>query len=385
MNCNVCDTELGAPLYEAQSKQALTSLCELKAAQVRIWRCPSCCHLLGEPLSDTREFYETEYRISLNHDDEDQIYEVRGDRIVYRTEHQVATLLSKLDIPAGAMILDYGCAKASTIRRLLSSRADLQVHLFDVSAMYRPFWEQFVPSDRCAIHDIPTEWFGRFDIVTSFFALEHIPEPKETVRNISRLLNENGIFYGIVPDPFGNVADFVVVDHVNHFTNISLYTLLRTAGFTNIHIDDSVHRGALVFRAGKHDAVAEKPDLTRCQLRSTELARYWKSLNMRIQAAETEYADQPIAIYGSGFYGAYIASTLCNQANLRCFLDASPFQQRKRLFGKPILAPEALPDDVEALFIGLNPKIARSVVAEMAWLRKRKKRLKLVFLDEDSE
>lgn len=113
MHCNICHTKLGAPLYEASSDYALTSLCELRLGRVRIWLCPTCGHLRGEALPDTHNYYDSNYRILLDHEDEDQIYLVEGERIVYRTEHQVNTLLSKLDLPCGTRLLDYGCAKAS--------------------------------------------------------------------------------------------------------------------------------------------------------------------------------------------------------------------------------------------------------------------------------
>lgn len=379
MHCNVCYTELGAPLYEAPSDQALTSLCELRPGRVRVWLCPTCGHLRGEALPDTRDYYESDYRILLDHDDEDQIYEVQGERIVYRTDHQVATLLAKLDLPEGTRLLDYGCAKASTPRRLLASRPDLQVHLFDVSAMYTRHWQQFLPEGRWAMHETPADWKGRFDVVTSFFALEHIPEPLDTVRRVAALLADDGVFYGIVPNTFDNVADFVVIDHVNHFTDCSLYSLLLSAGFTDIAIDASVHRGALVFTARKTGTASRQPDLTASLAASHQLAAYWAGLGDRIRAAEAAHAGQPAAIYGSGFYGAYIASLLGEPERVQCFLDASPFQQGKTLFGRAILPPSQLPDPVRLLYIGLNPKFARDTTAGMDWLRGRN--LSLVYLD----
>lgn len=380
MRCNVCHTELGAPLYEALADHALTSLCEPRPGRVRVWLCPTCGHMRGDALPDTRDYYESNYRILLDRDDEDQIYEVQGERVVYRTDHQVATLLAKLNLQDGASVLDYGCAKASTPRRLLASRPDLHVHLFDVSAMYTRHWQQFLPEGRWAMHDTPTNWQGCFDVVTSFFALEHIPEPLVTVRQIAALLSYDGVFYGVVPDTFGNVADFVVIDHVNHFTDVSLHTLLRAAGFADIRIDASAHRGALVFTARKTGSATPRPALAPSLLASRHLANYWAVLDDRIRAAEVAHLGVPAAIYGSGFYGAYIASVLSAPEQVQCFLDASPFQQGKTLFGHAILSPQQLPVTARLLYVGLNPQIAREVVSGMDWLRGRN--LTLVYLDE---
>ncbi|WP_374667328.1 class I SAM-dependent methyltransferase [Ramlibacter sp.] len=380
MHCNICHAALGDPLYESTSDQSLTSLCELRPGRTRVWLCPSCGHLLSDELQDVARYYETEYRILLDHDEEDQIYDTRGDRIVYRTEHQVDTLVTQLALPEGARLLDYGCAKASTPRMLLTRRPDLQVHLFDVSAMYQAHWDRFVPRERQAMHETPPDWQGRFDVVTSFFSLEHIPQPARTLAHIAGLLGPQGVLYGIVPDTFGNIADFVVVDHVNHFTRPSLHRLLADAGFQEIVIDDRLHRGALVFRAGKTGRHTAAPEVAGTLAAAQDLARYWSAIGDRIRAAEAEAGDVPSAIYGSGFYGAFIASTLRQPDRLRCVLDRSPFRQGKTLFGTPIVAPQACDAAVKRMYVGLNPSIARQAMAQVPELAGRE--LQLVFLDE---
>ena len=70
---------MGEPIFAASSQHALTSLCEVRPGRARVWACSACGHLRGEELPDTGAYYESDYRILLNHDDEDQIYEVRGD------------------------------------------------------------------------------------------------------------------------------------------------------------------------------------------------------------------------------------------------------------------------------------------------------------------
>jgi SAM-dependent methyltransferase len=379
MRCNVCHAEMGPPIFDADSDRALTSLCELRETRTRVWACAACGHLRGEALPDTKEYYESQYRILLDQDEEDQIYTVQGDEIVYRTEHQVRTLLGKLQLKESALFLDYGCAKASTPMRLLRWRSDLQVHLFDVSDMYRNYWRHVTPEERCAVHRTPAHWNGRFDLVTSFFALEHIPDPTATVAHVASLLNNDGVFYGIVPDAFGNVADFVVVDHVSHFTAPSLHRLLRQAGFSDIRIDAHAHRGTLVFVAGKADSPTPEPNVPAALADARALAQYWDGLNENIRAAEALAGDEPAAIYGSGFYGAYIASTLGDPARVRCFLDRSPFQQGKTLFGKPVLPPEALPADIRTLYVGLNPSIARAAMASTNW--PQASRMRFVYLE----
>lgn len=383
MQCNVCLNSLGDPIYTSASTQALSSLNQVHATPLRVWCCVRCGHLRGEPLPDTQQYYESDYRILIDHDDEDQIYDTQGSRIIYRTEHQLNTLLGKIDLAGDARILDYGCAKAAMPKQLLSRHPQLQFHLFDVTETYRAHWDRLVPGERQATHETPVAWQARFDIVTSFFALEHIPEPRATVAHAAALLKEGGVFYGVVPDTFGNPADFVVLDHVNHFTLESLRHLLALMGFTQIDVDAQAHRGALVFHARKGAAPVALPDTTQVQDKAQQLADYWKQMDTSILATEEAAGETPVAVYGSGFYGAYIAQHLRHPERIQCFLDRSPYQQGKTLHGKPIIAPEQLPAQVRTVYVGLNPMIAKAALSDQPWLAGREMDLKFVGITAD--
>lgn len=361
-SCRVCAAPLGQPLYASNAAQSLTSLCQLRPTRTQVWFCGACGHLSSPVLEDNEAFYANDYRISLGHDDEDQIYEVRGNDIVYRTAHQLRVLAGKLTLQPGSKVLDYGCAKADMSDKLKQQTPGLDIHLFDVSEMYRPFWQRMVPTENCAVMSTPPHWQARFDLVTSYFSLEHIPDPAAAARHIASLLTDDGALYAIVPNVFTNTADFVVVDHVNHFTAASVTRLLQDAGLSQVEIDDQSHRGALVIVARKGGRYAPPPPVEGLQRNVQELAHFWSSLDTRLAEAERDNPG-PVAIYGSGFYGAYVYAQLQQPQAVAMFLDQSPFQQGRQLFGVPISAPDRLPDSVRTLYVALNPRIAQDVIA----------------------
>jgi SAM-dependent methyltransferase len=382
MHCNICHTSLMQAVYQSQSDKALTSLCEITNGKTQVWSCHHCGHIMTRQLLDAKQYYSEDYKILLSHDDEDQIYELNEDTIVYRTQHQLSTLLRKITLKPNARVLDYGCAKATMPKLLLAHQPSLQMHLFDVSEMYKSHWARFLSPDRWAIDQTPLDWGGSFDLVTSYFALEHIDDAVSSIKAVANLLKDGGAFYGIVPDTVGNVADFIVIDHVNHFTEASLHYALTQAGLDDIDIDNTAHRGALVFVAHKQGhRTAAKPAVADASQQAQKLALYWRGLGQHLRKEQAKLLGQPSAIYGSGFYGAYIASTLVDTHQLRCFLDASPYQQGKTVLGLPVLEPEQLPADVKVLYIGLNPVIARKTVATMQWLQQRD--IKIIYLDGD--
>lgn len=386
--CPVCHAHGMIPVYHSGTKTSLSSLCQVLPGAKMVSYCSECGHLAGTGVVDADQFYETDYRILLDDEDEDQIYEIRDDEIVSRTDHQMAVLHSKVTLAADLCVLDYGCAKAAMARRIADTVPGIGMHLFDVSHMYEPFWDRFVAKDKQAVHQTPDTWDGRFDLVTSFFAFEHIPDPKAAMAHVARLLKPGAKFHMIVPDVTGNAADFIVIDHVNHFTRTSVTRLMTEAGFGEIDVDTTSYRGALIVTGRKTGKIATLQDTTgeKAEIlsKALELAKFWSEAADRIRACEPEgSAAAGSAIYGSGFYGAFIHANLVRPEAIACFLDKSPWQQGKTLFDTPIMAPADLPETVGTVYAGLNPAIAHQVMKSQPWADREG--LRVVYLKDPAK
>jgi len=379
LSCNVCGGPLGPCLYESEGGQSLTSLCQVRPGTTRVHACPACGHLQTQEMADAAAFYESDYDILVHSEEEDQIYELAADGTpIYRTAHQVKVLLDKVTLPAGALLLDYGCAKSATIKSLVAQRTDVVPHLFDVSSRYIPFWEKFVQpahwGTHWAVHEMPASWQGRFDAVTSFFSMEHMVRPADSLRQMAAVLQPGGTFYGIVPNVATNVADFIVLDHVNHFSETSLRHVLQGVGLEVVEIDAQAHRGAFVIVARKvADAHVASPlpanfgsDVAQWLARFDEMAAFWQQAGERVRAQEAQLpASAPVAIYGAGFYGAFIVSCLRHPERVVCHLDQNVFLQGRELNGRPIVPPQDRPEGVNTVWVGLNPVHARQVIARV--------------------
>lgn len=371
--CNVCGGPLDIALYRSAEGQSLTSLCRLHPSTTEVFACPRCGHMQTRAIEDVDAFYDHDYDILVDSEEEDQIYEMRAGTPVYRTAHQVRVLRDTLgDIASPMLLLDYGCAKSSTIRTLCEQDPGIVPHLYDVSARYEPFWEKFVLPENWAIKQTPPGWLGRFDVVTSFFSLEHIPTIAATMRHVASLIRPGGRFYAIVPNVIANVADFVVVDHCNHFTAPSLARLLADAGLIAERIDDSMHRGAFVVVARKPEGGVvpapcnDGPAIERTCATLSGIADFWRDAAGRVRQFErTLSRDAEVAVYGAGFYGAFLRASLAAPDRVACHLDNNPFLHGKSFNGKPVLPPAQLPGHLGAVLIGLNPAHARRVVAEI--------------------
>lgn len=84
----------------------------------------------------------------------------------------------------------------------------------------------------------------KFDVIMAFEVLEHLPNPQKSVKNIFDILNENGIFYGTLPNYHG--YDFLEIGqiyrnlfaptHLNYFNPKSLEIFFKKNGFKEVEI-----------------------------------------------------------------------------------------------------------------------------------------------------
>lgn len=345
----------------------------------RVYLCESCGHAQSDSLPDIRKFYDTEYRISLESEEHDQLYAMGPDGPIYRTDHQAELLATFLDLPKGALLLDYGAAKAATLKKLRGFRPDIVGHVFDVSLDYEASWQSWLPADRCATYSLPDSWKQKFDAVSAYFVLEHVESPIEVLRSIRAVLKPNGKLLFTVPNPLENPGDLLVVDHLNHFTVTSIERTLGIVGFRLLELNHKAFAGGLVVVA----QVAEinpnhrSPVDTKSVL---EIARFWsKAADTLVRAAKSR-GIRKSAIYGAGFYGSFIAARIDKLSRLACFIDRNPHLHGKIHLGLPVIPPSSLPEDVTTVYAGVNPSNARAILAEVPeW---NGKKIEKIFMDE---
>ncbi len=352
------------PLHRAPGP-SLTSLCEPRDQPVEVWICPRCGHVQTPAMHDVDHFYASDYTILLASQDEDQIVHARDGAPVFRFELQSETLQELVTLAPGAEVLDYGSAKAGTWRRVLGDRPDLAVHVFDVSDLHRRYWSGWLEPQRCATFEVPGLWKGRFELVTSFFVLEHVPDPVGVMRAVHELLADGGAYYVIVPDPAVNVGDLLVADHCNHFTATSLMWAAAEAGFSVELLDTTRHHAATIALLRRRSeplepaAVVRTSDVHRVVHDMTAVAGRWHAVDERIGELEREIVS-PFAIYGAGFYGSYVYCRLRRPERVLAFVDRNPHLHSTTRFGQPVVAPDQLDPDCTDVIVGLNPAGARA-------------------------
>ncbi|WP_407510981.1 hypothetical protein [Ralstonia sp. GP101] len=98
--CNVCQQPLPEPIYRAP-QSALSSLRRAMDGTLEVFCCAACGHIQTVELCDNGSFYDTEYDILVNSEEEDQIYAVENGQKIFRADHQVALFQKKLQLLGG--------------------------------------------------------------------------------------------------------------------------------------------------------------------------------------------------------------------------------------------------------------------------------------------
>ncbi len=379
--CNICRSVAIEPMYRSAGHASLTTMNRLYDQPTEVFFCTACGHLQTTEIVDIEDYYAHQYAILAESNEEDQLYKIVNGQPIFQVEHRVCTLLRSVSVPAGARVLDFGCAKGAVAKRLQQERPDVTPFLFDVTERYLPFWSTFAHSRQWSTGNLRSEWTGTLDVVCSFYVLEHVADPLATVTQMASLLKPGGPLYFMVPNLLANAADMIVADHLQHYSGSSLLRLLTDAGLDRIVVDDQSHDAAYIAMASKPPAssapgTASKMSAT-CQrtpqiqpdelrIRYAAIARLWSGAADRIRDFEGKHASAAMAcIYGAGFYGNFIASCLANPSVVSCFVDQNPFIRTRLLQGKPIVAPRDLADDVALMYVGLNPATARTVIGDM--------------------
>jgi len=201
-------------------------------------------------------------------------------------------------------------------------------------------------------------WGHEFGLVSYVAVLEHVLEPREQVRAVSRLLRRDGFVFVSVPDA-GSFKDHVdapyqefSVEHINYFTRRSLANAMGAEGYSLVAerivvlpLGTDGHGPALeaVYR---WDGVGQPPqpdpsgaDDMREYIR--RCGRMEASLLERI--ARLASSGERIYVWGTGTHTLHLLQTSrLGDCRIEAFLDSNPHYAGATLAGRPVLAPSEL-------------------------------------------
>jgi SAM-dependent methyltransferase len=284
--------------------------------------------------------------------------------VVFRTDLDHGIFRDKVlaNLPKDAAILEYGCGRGRILSRLAKDGfTDLTAH--DVGRAYRAPLARIVGPDRVFLGERPT---GRtYDLLCSFFAFEHDPEPGDGLRYLRSVAAPNATLYVVVPSYGSNPGDLACADHRSHFSAAVLAELVTAAGFSVLEVDEQASLGALVLVAKNLGAGNRPVRKSRSRVQAARAhAQSFLDYLARLERLAPSLAEaKDVYFYGAGFYAALAATVLPAAAHLAGVFDANPKKHGTVKLGATVQSPDAIAEGCRdgSLLVCVNERIAPSI------------------------
>lgn len=234
-NCNLCD---------AQEFELVKSELRDDKGNYKVFECQTCSHvqLLPKPTEkEDKEFYDK------NLQDKNRQKEIDYEKLrinnQFDTERHVR-LIQELLKDTNCSILDIGSGYGFFVNELYRCGYK-NVTGIEVSEERRNMalahGNAYIINFNVNKRDRD---IGRFDVITLFHVLEHMPDPILFLKNVKRLINSDGIFICEVPnvremllDECREYNDFYWIRaHLNYFNHEALLDCFKKAGYADVQI-----------------------------------------------------------------------------------------------------------------------------------------------------
>jgi SAM-dependent methyltransferase len=219
-------------------------------------RCRQCDSYVLDPLPKAEElpgFYPPVYSFSPSLARGSRIKQILNQleyhlyfRQIYRNQVRIVIRGTGLRSGAGLKHLDVGCGRGLLLQEFRARGFD-SCGLDVVPDVVKYLNEELkIPSVCADVSEIPDRFAAdSFDLVTAFYLIEHIPNVRETIQNIYRVLKPGGwmaIGVPLLNAPIANSLGSRWLDigeaprHMNLPSANGFHALCRDVGFLNVRI-----------------------------------------------------------------------------------------------------------------------------------------------------
>jgi SAM-dependent methyltransferase len=257
------------------------------------------------------------------------------------------------------LALDIGCGNGWTLKAFsLQGGWRLQgLELNDRNLQLLESINGFETLHTCEMHDLPEQ----FDVLSMVHTLEHFAEPLATLRKLRSKLAPAGRLFVQVPNAEVNPFDYLIADHMMHFTPLSLGSLVAAAGYQVDCLSIWVPKElSLVAQAALHAPTAPAPAPAAAIIDAVEAQISWlrRFMDAASEVSTEDRAGREFGLFGTSIAGTWLAGVLGDRVTF--FVDEDPHRVGRTHMGRPILSPSQVPPR-SVVFIALTPAVAAPI------------------------
>jgi len=347
MNCPVSKSQKTIEVDKFKFNNFITSDCKPLEFDFSLKKCNSCNHSYKEINEALKkkigEIYSNYTPYHSGGGKEQRIVSDKG--FVSRSYYILESIKSYINFDDILNHLDIGCGVGATLAAMKSINNKVVLYGMDLNNILE---ESIVHSDNFSdffysLNEIPK--VKKFDLISLIHTVEHIEDLDDFFRTVKSILSDSGQLLIQIPNPVCNPFDYLIVDHLHHFTDNSLKELLIKNGFKGIKIlKNLVNKEITVianFSADSYNFTDFNPDF---QIFSVESAvEYLNKYYLNIKSNSAKFYIFGTAISASWLYG-------CFKENVIGFVDEDEDKHNKSLFMLQIKKPqEILSNEIVAI------------------------------------
>ena len=257
----------------------------------------------------------------------------------------------------GAKVLDVGCGNGDFLRNLSGNgNYTLDGYEYDESSFDLlndvPGFRQLM----CGSFDEINE---SYDLIVLIHSLEHFFQPKEVLQALKRILKINGKVVLQVPNPLENPFDLIIVDHVFHFTPMSLESLAANSGFGIERLSTQVATREITMILSQNSQMEKTNCLSTSDgERIVSYVIKWFEVFIGDVLVALRDKSTEVALFGTSIGGIWLNSMFPNAFSY--FVDEDDSRVGRTLFGKKVLSMNDIPSGA-VVVIPIAPLVADGI------------------------
>ena len=363
MTCHVCGAARLAPLPTYASMPRVSSDCRLLPPGGALHACTACgtAQKLATPefLADLSAIYAA-YDVYYQGGGAEQIvFDAAAGESVRRSMLLSGRILATGLLPPRGSVIDIGCGNGAFLRAFGQRLPEWDLYGLELDDRNLSVMRDIPRFAGLKIGDA-TKLEGHYTLITMIHALEHFTDPFSALVALRGNLSADGIVFIEVPNLAENPFDLTIADHATHFTPATLEALLIRAGLEPLHFETGwVKKEMSVLARAARGPVATRQKADPPGLVATQLA--WLDATL---AATREAASRgaSFGIFGTSIAATWLAGALGDRIAFHVDEDAN--RQGRTFFGKPVLAPEAVPAGA-MVFLAVAPVVAEAIAPRL--------------------
>lgn len=361
--CAVCGETLSLEIEGFSALHRVTSDSKPFPPRGYLCQCDKCGAVQKPNNADWRADCHSIYSNYENYGHSDGIEQsVRGGRngekFAPRSQLVLDAYCEEFSIPKAGRMLDYGCGMGPTTRAASKILPGWTIDGYDLDRRAEATLKT-IPGFGTLFSGDPEKIDQRYDLIVLMHALEHIPDAKVSLRQLTHLLRPNGRVLVQVPNRLANPFDLLVADHCIHFDPSSLLAVAEQAGTTAVQLSQDwvIKELSLVVGEGQSVGDVELPSISATQQVD------WLG---KVAAICRNAAEHPkLGIFGTSIIATWLRSELGRTPEF--YLDEDPAKIGRMIDGIPILHPNDADKDANVL-LAMAPEVASAAAQRLSHL-----------------